>query len=341
MPLKLVPPRLGKTPFWSVRGTYLGIHVDRSTKATSRATAAKFRAKWQEEIERGQLARPGEPTFLTAAVAYMGATGNERFMPPILSKIGSLPLRQVTQQEIDNAAIALYPNATPATRNRQVHTVASAVLKHAGIADKIRRPKGWRGRRSTQWLTPEQAFAVFAAADKIDAEFGIFLRFLTYTGARLSEATLQFRTDRLWLADSFAYFEDTKNDDPRPVHLPPALVAALANHPRRLDRPKQSVFRFRKNGRLYALLKAVRKAVPAITITGFHMFRHTWGSWMRRYGGLDTTGLVETKAWRDADSARRYEHAVASEEAQRADMLPVEKVGKRVQRGRNAKQSAG
>ena len=39
MPLKLIPPR--KSPFWSVRGTYLGIYVERSTKASKRAVAAK------------------------------------------------------------------------------------------------------------------------------------------------------------------------------------------------------------------------------------------------------------------------------------------------------------
>ena len=31
----------------------------------------------------------------------------------------------------------------------------------------------------------------------------------------------------------------------------------------------------------------------------FHSFRHTWASWMRRYGGLDTKGLVATRNWRD------------------------------------------
>jgi integrase len=342
MPLKLIAPRIGKTPFYSVRGTYLGIYVDRSTKTANRATAARFLSKWREEIECGELARPGEPTFLDAAVAYMGETGNQRFMPPLLERLGKLTLRQVTQQEIDKAALALYPRASAATRNRQVHTVVSAVLKHAGIDGKLRRPKGWRGEKKTDWLWPEQAFAIFEKADKIDAEFGIFLRFLTYTGARLSEATVRFKTDRLSVSEGFAYFEKTKNEDPRGVHLPPVLIAALANHPRGLERPGQTVFRFRKNGRLYALLNALRKAVgPSVKITGFHIFRHTWGTWMRRYGGLDTTGLVATQAWRDAASARRYEHAVASEEARKADLLPVEKTWTRVGTCRKAKQNAG
>ena len=34
MPLELRAPRKGKTPIWTVRGTYLGVHVERSTKTS-------------------------------------------------------------------------------------------------------------------------------------------------------------------------------------------------------------------------------------------------------------------------------------------------------------------
>ncbi|MBV9199291.1 MAG: hypothetical protein JOY83_06045 [Alphaproteobacteria bacterium] len=44
---------------------------------------------------------------------------------------------------------------------------------------------------------------------------------------------------------------------------------------------------------------------------------------MRRYGGLDTSGLVGTGAWKDAAGARVYEHVVQSEEGRKADLLPV------------------
>ncbi len=44
---------------------------------------------------------------------------------------------------------------------------------------------------------------------------------------------------------------------------------------------------------------------------------------MRRYGGLDERGLVDTGVWRDPKSARRYTHAIVSESARRADALPI------------------
>lgn len=324
MPLKLVAPRIGKTPFWSVRGTHLGIHVDRSTKTPSRVTAGKLLSKWKAEIEAGAVAKPGEPTFLDAAVKYMAHGGDQRFLQPITDKIGVRTLKSIDQSYLDDVVLDLFPTAGAATRNRQFYTPVSAVLKQAGFDWQVKRPKGWRGIATTHWYQPEQAFLIFEEAAKVDAEFGIFLQFLAYSGARLTEATARFRCDTLSLRDQLGYIDFGKNKDPRPVFLPPVLVAALASHPRGLDRPGKAVFRFRKNGRIYTLLGKVRTALKGrVTVGGFHVFCHTYGAWMRRYAGLDTSGLVATQRWKDAASARRYEHLVASEEAERATMLPV------------------
>src|SRR5262245_13119292 len=67
MPLKLVPPRKGKSSFWSVRGTYLGVYVDRTTKAGKKNVAIQVLKKIEREIERGEFAQPAELTFAAAA----------------------------------------------------------------------------------------------------------------------------------------------------------------------------------------------------------------------------------------------------------------------------------
>jgi integrase len=119
----------------------------------------------------------------------------------------------------------------------------------------LRRPRG--SGKQTTWLWPEQAFALFKEAEKINAEF----------------ATLLGR-----------------------------------------------VFRFAKSGHLYSLLKAAafKAGVDLPERSAFHIFRHTYATWMRREAGLDTKGLVATGAWRDRKSADRYEHMVVSEEARKA-----------------------
>lgn len=328
MPLKIIPPRAGKTPYFSVRGTYLGTYVDRSTKARDRATAAKFLKLWKEEIEQGTFRRAGSKTFYDCIVSYMAATGEERFLVPLTKHFGAMAPEAITQEDIDAAAIQLYPKAAPATRNRQVYTPISAILKQAGIKAPLRRPKGSRGSMRTDWLKPQQAFRIFAAAKAIDLEFAIFLIFLIYTGVRLSDA-LQLKNDALELHEEFAYVGKTKNGDPRGVYLPPVLVKALKQHPRGLERAGRKVFRFTKCGRLYTLLDKVRQATgPDVAFFTFHTACHTWATWMRRYAGVDTRGLIATGRWRDAASVRRYEHVIVEEESRKAANLPVENSSK-------------
>ena len=122
MPLKLVPPRAGKSPYWSVRGTHLGRYVDRSTKARDRKLAQRVLAQWKRDIEQGLFAEPGR--------AYLCVRGNQlhgsrRRAPPARARYSGTfkvrPLRQIDQAAIDGAAVALFPDATAATRNREVY----------------------------------------------------------------------------------------------------------------------------------------------------------------------------------------------------------------------------
>lgn len=322
MPLELKPPRPGKTPNWYIRGTYLGITVDRTTGTPDRATARKALQQIKRDIERGTYTEKPKLGFAAAALAYVRAGGEDKFLAPLNDHFGDMPLDEIDQPSIDEAAQLLYPDATPATRNRQVYTPLSAILKHVGYEFALKRPKGAQGEERTDWLWPEQAEALFVAAAKVDVEFGAFLVLLTYCGPRLGEA-LRITCNDLRLAEAFAYCGKTKNGSPRPMHLPPVVVAELANHPRGVERESETLFRFRKNGHLYGLMADTRKAAKLPVHVTFHTLRHTYGTWMRRYGGLDTRGLVGTGAWKNEKSAARYAHVVVSEEARRSDLLPT------------------
>jgi integrase len=324
MPLKLIPPREGKSPNWTIRGTYLGRYVDRSAGTGKRALAAKVLKGIERKIERGELAEPGEPTFASAAASYMKAGGERTYLRKLLEHFGDTTIRDIDQSGIDNAAARLYPEASPATRNRSVYTPVSAVIRHAGIRLTLRRPKGSGGRPATGWLWPEQAQAIFEEAYKLDPEFAALLIVLCGTGLRLSEA-LRLTWNDVRLDDGFAYVPDTKSNEPRAVYLPPVAVAALANG--NLDRSNTgpSVFRFTKSGHLYALLRAAafRAGVDLPERSAFHVFRHTYMTWMRRYAGLDELGLLALGTHKDRKSVGRYTHVVVSEEARRAVLLPL------------------
>lgn len=345
MPIKLIPPRPGAQNYFG-RGTYLGVFVDRSTKTDRKAVARKVIKLWESEIERGVFNPKPTATFLSAAVAYMNAGGDSRPVEKLLVHFGEKPLNEIGQIEIDSAAAALFPNASAATRNRECYTPVLAIMRRAKVAVQIERPIGWRGNRSTAWLEPHQAFAVFEAADKRDLEFGLFLRTLCYTGMRLGEA-LAVKLGNVNLTEQKIFLPITKNGESRSVYLPQHLVVAFANQPPRvnIDRsqgggpPRQDVgvafmerkaerrlFRFVNSGFLRDMLKDVFKtaglAFPARQ-GGFHIFCHTYGTWMHNYGKLDAYGLVRTGRWMSAEMADSYTHTGTSSEAKQAELLPI------------------
>jgi integrase len=317
--LKLYPPRPGH-PSWQVRGKYLGVRIERSTGARDRKVAVRIRDKWKDEIERGAYATAADPTFASAALSYMQAGGERLYLEPLIRHFGTRILAQIGQADIDGAAVALYPAASPATRNRYVYTPVSAVLRHGGVTIALKRPKGASGDPRLCWLSQAEAFALLAAAGARHPRFGALCTFLLYSGCRLSEA-LRLRPADIDLPSSYAFVPTTKNGDPRPIHLPPVLVAALAN----IDMGRVTAFGFSKAGRIYNLLDeaATAAGVKIPDRVAFHIFRHTYGAWMRRYGGLDTSGLVGTGAWKSRTAAAVYEHVQVSEEARKADLLPT------------------
>jgi integrase len=345
VPLKLRSPRAGKTPNYEIRGTYLGIRVEVSSGTHKRPLANRQLHKIAECIEQhGQYPAPepkpssGEPTFLSAANAYMQAGGPRRYIAPLIRHFREKPLSEIDQESIDGAARGMYPHVTPATQNCYVYTPISAIMHHA-LGDKcpvIRRPKGAKGREKTDFLWPDDAFAIIEAADTIDAEFGLYLRLLIYTGIRKSEGLGLLSAD-VQPEERAAWLRTSKNEDPRMLKLRDDILGTLRAH---LDSNEGvRLFRFNDGGHFKHLLLRAKLAacdLPCpvrrptgwkpprypLAFVGFHTFRHTWATWMRRYGGTDVQGLAATKNWRDPRSAQRYAHVVSREEWDRVDNLP-------------------
>lgn len=330
MPIKLIPPsEKRRTKNYTARGTHLGCPVNRSLGTSEKTLAKKLLKQIEHDIERGAITRKGSVGFTEAANAYMKAGGENKYLHPLMKHFRHTPLMDISQTAIDNAASEIYPFATAATLNRQVYTPISAVLKRAGEERQIKRPLGWRGRRLTHWLTSEQAFAVFNATDTLVAPVHTKIRFrallvtLCYTGMRLGDA-LRLTCDNVNLKNKTAILHTTKNGKPRLVYLPAVVVEALEGMPGGLSGGR--VFPFHKGGRLMDLLKMSLSAAGVVLPerVAFHVFCHTWATWMRQHGGLDTYDLLKTDRWADAESADRYSHVVVSDIAKRAEMLPVE-----------------
>lgn len=344
MPLKIVEARNAKAKSLYIRGTYLGVAVDKSCRTDRRHVARAILKRLEREIERGEYpSREAEiggeqPTFLSAAVAYMESGRRRKYVAPLIKYFGERPLHEIDQATVDEAAIALHPNVSNATRNTCVYTPVSAILHHAGVKIALKRPKGAKGRVVTDWLVTDDAFGIIEAADKFDPEYATLLTFLLYTGVRLG-AALNLNREDVRASESAAWVRHQKGQPASDVRLRDDLRERLSAHMRTHN--NRRVFRFNQGGHLkHQLVRAklgyLGIACPVRRPKGWkqppnrleainhHSFRHTWATWMRQ-AGADVQGLVATGNWRDPKSAARYAHAVARDEWSRVDQLPGRK----------------
>jgi integrase len=273
--------------FWTARGTYLGVKVDQSTGASDKREAEAILDKIKREIFFEKTGQGGGassgPTFAEAVISYLEKGGERRYLEPLLRYFGDLPIKRIDQAAIVAAASALYPKCSQATRNRNVYTPISSVLKHAGITTPIKRPEPPDPR--VRWLTHDEAERLINACAP---HLRPLVMFLLYTGCRIGEALwLEWRC--VDLNRAHVSFPKTKNGEPRGVPLHRDLIVELANLPHR----EGCVFR-KPDGKPYEPLNgdyeqssggriktAFHAAVRRAGLTDFHPHdcRHTWATW--------------------------------------------------------------
>jgi integrase len=315
-----------------MRGTVRGILVYESTGTSNRRAAEEIRAKREAELLHESIhGRRITVTFAEGAASYIEKGGSSRFLERIIRHFGTLPLNRIDQDALDRGARKLFPNASPATRNRQFYTPASAVLWHSSRrgwcpAPVIERPPA-SALPVPRWLTIDEANRLIAACAP---HLRPLVLFMLYTGARAGEA--------LWLdwacvdlSRAHVTFPKTKNGVPRGVPLHPRVIAALEKLPYRVG----PVFR-RPNGFSY-----IRPTAPTNTSagsqikTGFkaacrragiadfrvHDCRHTWATW-HYAANRDLGALQRLGGWKSISMVMRYTHVNVSELAPTINRLP-------------------
>lgn len=332
--LTLVPPKEGRTPYWYIRGTVPDYgYIEESTRCT-RKGEAKAKLKERELQIRASIKagrNKGDalgPDFAGAAADYIDNDGEARFMQPLIDHFGKTRLADIDEDAIFEAARTLYPDASNATRNRQVFTPVLAVLRSKRIAIVIDRPKGANGKVRRHFLKPEHADAYLSAAWRLHPRFAALVETLLYTGLRLSEA-LRLQVEDLDLNEAYADIAQTKNGEPQRAHLPSNVVRAirLALLPGNAtwDRPEKPrdtgpVFCLTKSSNLYKLFRSVEAESGVVLPKGvaFHLARHTFGAWTRAAGGQ----LIETGRWKSQAGAKPYDHYEITDAAKVADRFP-------------------
>jgi len=301
---------------WYLRGTVAGFSIHESTQTHHRATAEAIRIKRESELlARRAYGQKATITFAEAALTYMQAGGEARFLQPILLFFGGdTRLQDINNAAISKAAKAIYPKARPATINRQLITPISAVINTAaqdGLCDPKRFKRQPDDRKRLRWLTPREAERLINAADP---HLAPVLALLLGGGCRTSEA-LSLDASTYYPATAEAYLPDTKNGHPRMIRLPARAndMIKAAGVPEigpicRTPRGKPYVIRKNGGGQISAAFrKAIDRAGLDDDITP-HTLRHTWATWFYAQT-RDFGGLLDLGGWQKADMANRYRKA--------------------------------
>lgn len=214
---------------WWIDGTVSGKRIRESTRETDRKEAEAHASRREvQERKRAEFGDEAVLTFGAATGIYLDAGKSDRYLAPIFKKWEHRLVREIKPGHVHDLARELYPNAGPATRNRQVISPVQAIINHSakrGLCSLIRVerffvPTPVRRVADQDWLTRFMAHA--------KPHLAALAQFMAMTGARISEATALDWKD-VDLTEGKALLRVTKNGDPRTAELPAPLVVTLAN----------------------------------------------------------------------------------------------------------------
>lgn len=324
MPLKLY--KRGKV--WHYRGTIAGRRLRGSAGTASKEIAERVISRKEQTQWRGHLDGPSAIlTFAKAAMLYRASGKSERFLRPIEDHWRDTLVREINAGAIRASAIALYPTAGPATRNRQAIVPTQAIINHSAglelcpyvrvkrfpVIRKAKTPADW------QWV---QAFMAHAKKPNLAA-----LACVMYlTGARVSQALAITWDDVDFKARKVRIRATNKGDDDRLAHMPSELIAAFANVPgERTGR----VFQFKSRGNIKTQWAgAIRRA--GIRVLSPHACRHGFATGLLDKGVSPIT-VAQRGGWKNARHVfETYGHDVAPADV--TDVLtgtPVTRVRKK------------
>lgn len=225
----------GKTYHYS--GTIAGRRLRGTTGTSDKLRAEEIMAKIDATEWQRRHHGPGAVlTFAKASILYRAAGKmNTKRQIKYLEKIEdywkNTLVKDMTAGAIRQSAIDIYPQAGPATRNRQVITPTRAVINHCAESDlcppiRIRKFKFDQKIKRPVLLDWLDTFCTHARP--INAALATFMFATAY---RISEARRVEWSD-IDFQSCTILVRKTKNKKERAPHIPQRLLVALANLPR-------------------------------------------------------------------------------------------------------------
>lgn len=286
---------------WQAVGSVAGKRIRKSLGTRDESTATELKAAYEARLwQRHTYGEEAVRTFEEAAESYMTAGGEGRFLAPLILHFKGRTLGTIKPAELRAAAMAIYPNAGPSTRNRQAIVPARAVIMHG-------HDLGWCGAlRVKQFDVPKSRKhvavdrtwmdAFMAEADKsLLPHLSALALFMHQTGARVSEA-IRLTGDHVDLSRRVAILERTKTSEWSPRELTAELVARISGL-----RPKAGirVFGYTDPKAVNRVAKRVAARAGIEQLSTHSFGRHSFGTNSLALTG-DIKGTMDAGDWKSA-----------------------------------------
>jgi len=300
MPLKIYK-RPGSNVY-HYRGTLAGHRLRGSTGAANRETAQRITSEiearfWKRGLDKEEL------TFPKAVAIYLSAERPSRFITKLEDYWKNTKIRDMTRGAIEQSAIDIYPNASNATRNRQVIVPTQAIINHCahkGLCPHLKMKRFRIDAKIKQPATQEWIDNFRRHASRPD--IAALALFMFATGARISEA-LDVQWADVDLKARKVLIRQTKLGNEREAHLPAPLFLAIANLPR-----GKKPFNFAGHSSALKAWETTIKRAGIEPLT-FHSCRHGFATGLLR-AGVDVVTIAKLGGWKSpAHVFQTYGHA--------------------------------
>ncbi len=302
--------RRGK--IWHYQGTVAGRRLRGTTGTEDKTLAQRVAAEVEAKAWRSHLDGPGASLmFSQAAIAYRGAGGESRFLEPIEDYWKDTLVSKITGEAIRLWAKRHYTGLSNATLNRQGIVPTQAIINYAAELGWCSPLKVKRFKESAKTKTPATREWVNAFANQANEDglrhLAALALFMFGTGARRGEACSLVWGD-IDLFNKTATINQTKIDERREAHLPPPVIAALANIPSNRN-PEDQVFNYASGESVGQVWNNVIIRAGILKLSP-HCCRHGFATTMLQ-AGIDPKTVAVRGGWKDVGTVMKfYAHAM-------------------------------
>jgi len=296
---------------WHYRGSVAKRQLRGTTGTALKDEAQRFIVELERRHWKGHHDGPESVlTFAQAAMSYLQEKGQDRHFKRVVDYWKDSLVRDINTGAVRSGAIAEFPKASGATRNRHFIVPTQAIINHAassGLCHRLYVERFETIKREKEPATWEWVQAFMANASP---HLGALCCFMFLTGARVSEA-LAVRWCDVDLAAARVLIRQTKVGAERRPHLPPELVAAIANIPG-VREPDKTVFQYSsKETAKFPWFSAIMRAkIKRLT---FHACRHGFATALL-HNKVDPITVARLGGWKSAQHVfLTYGHAMSDD----------------------------